>query len=277
MSKKAVIFDFDCTLATVNVSTLSGKIKFHDQDRKSIFSVAMNRIFGNTTHLGQYKTGATKDLYDLPKENLLDYLRGRAFSYSKDGKLIPVLESDPSQQLPTYVIEEMVAEMLWGGQKRVNELRNLFDVLQGLGYSLMISSNGIIPQILMSLKVVDLLKYFDLIHVSNYGILSNGQLSFAGLKEPIYKLPMSKSDLIKTLVSYEGFEKIIYIDDLDKDMKNLFNPFTLTNPLTKKNIKDPYVSVKLCRCDIYYIHTLKPEGSGIGSYEIDVIKILAQH
>jgi FMN phosphatase YigB (HAD superfamily) len=276
MSKKAVIFDFDCTLASVNVSNLLPKIKYNNQDKNSVISIAMSRIFKNTEHLGTFKQGATKFLYDLPKPALLDFLRAQGFTYNKD-QLQPVIESDPNLQLPAFIIEEIVAEMLWGGQARVDQLRELFDFLQKEGYSLMIASNGILALIIMSLKVVDLLKYFDFIQTSTYGIISNEKLSFAGLTQSAYKLPMSKSDLMKTLIFYEGYEQIIYIDDLDKDMKNLFNPFLSSNPLTSKTVSDlPYVSIKLCRCNLYFIRTLKPEGIGIQDAEIATIRALAQ-
>ena len=270
---KSVIFDFDCTLTTMNVSNLLNsknidKVFGNDCDLKW----AIQRIMSNLQTLGTYKNGATQELVQMKTDTLLDLLRAKSLGVKAE-KLNVNLGAF-KEHISSDIVQNIIINLFWGGQSRLDQINEMLLSLKNKKIIITISSHGELPLIIGILKIVNLYHYFNFIHTSGYGIISDTLHSLGGKILPTYRFKMmSKADFIKTLILYEKYTSIIYIDDLQKEFQTLIHPFN------EQQVAHPNKSVaelRLCQCQLYFITSLKPESEGIQKFELELIKNLTQ-
>ena len=289
---KAVIFDYDNTLTSLNVTNLLAYNKSEPtmQLRKQVIDKysskipvlheIMNRMSKNIQNLYSHINLASisdnpshNKIINAPVSQLIQLLAASEIKVdaSSGTKVFVPIPDAKSPQLIEY-IPIFIMDVLFGGHERQLKLTKLLSDIKKADYTTIISSRGNFLAIIITLKIVSLYNVFDLIHVSNLGILSNGNYQLY----PEHKFyadknrDIGKSQLIIALVQ-SGCTNIIYIDDAIKD----YNLLCKTGCTIKNNIHTCSLVLSptsLLPCNLIYIGTLIHEGNGISDHEIDIIE-----
>lgn len=229
-SNTCIVFDFDCTLTNEHLYYL-----LHDTDN----------------FIKMYNIRDKTEIYDMA--NTIKSI------YSVDNTKI-----DCDIILPKSITKKFI-DTIFGGSSRIKILDKFLKKCIKQNIDLYISSRGYLRDIITSLKITNLLKYFKSIHST--------------LDKTIYQI----DNQIKTIDYNSGKEffilnilnhytNVLYIDDTLTEHERLKNIFVLKNSGTGYEL----YSTLIDNVTKYYafINTLTKNGSGIATTEIDIIKML---
>lgn len=196
-----VVFDFDCTLSSRHL--------YHTMHSGDIY----------LEHLQTQQSAA----WDTRSTRVLDQISKSEHQYDQgdDGAYghMPGLLMD-AHDFTAYI---------FGGQNRINQLRECIKTLSTMGAVLHISTKGIVSDVIDVLRNIHLLQYFQFIdglddtyeskllyHVGK-GFMQNSK-TFYGRAVDLTSLPnvfhfASKPDFIRYLVSEDKANFIVYLDD----------------------------------------------------------------
>lgn len=238
MGKKCIIFDFDCTIT-----------------EKHFYYLMEDKI----TFIGMYD-----NKYGIKTKNdvlfgLILYIESLRH-YNNDMSI--------NEFITTNIIKDDkkvndLIEIIFGSRERLEMLRKFFDKCQKEGIDLCISSRGIFSDIIIALKLTNLLPYFKIVHsVGDYIIY------YSETNSCEKKYAHGKEDLIIEMT--DRYTTVIYIDDDHSVHNKLLN--SAVNVYEKNDNYEWCKFIKNTDKNYFFVNTLEKNiGGGIKDGEIKIM------